>query len=158
MLWMMNRAYGLIITFILTLICVFGQTNPNVVRETYTVCALAKPQETKNIFITGRIYNAPKGKDNYLPYATVAIKGAKIYARADSLGYYSIDITAIADTIKKMTIYCTYIGCYTKEIEFKNKVTKTTEVDFELSGIPGCNMPDIGDGKGNKKKRTSKRK
>jgi hypothetical protein len=100
----------------------------------------------------------PKGKDRFIPYATVVIKGTKIGSQADSLGYYSIDITAIADTIKTMTLYCAYVGCVTKEITFKNKITQTTELDFELQGRPACELPDIGEGKGNKKKRTRKQK
>lgn len=142
----------------MTLGWALGQTNPKVTRETYTVCTLTKPQTTKNIFIKGRVYNLPKGKDNYIPFATVVIKGTKIGSTADNLGYYSIDITAIADTIKQITLYCAYVGCVTKEIEIKNKITQTTELDFELQIRPACELPDIGDGKDNKIKRTPKQK
>jgi hypothetical protein len=121
----------------LTLSFAFGQTLPST---------------TKSIFIKGRVYNLPKGKENYIPFATVVIKGTKIGSECDNLGYYSIDITTIADTIKQMTLYCAYVGCVTKEIEIKNKITQTTELDFELQNRSACELPDIVDGKGNKAK------
>lgn len=133
----MKKYFALTITFILTISSAFGQT---------------LTPTTKNIFIKGRVYNFPKGKDNYIPFATVVIKGTKIGSTADNLGYYSIDITRMADTIKQMALYCAYIGCVTKEIEIKNKITQTIELDFELQNRPACELPDIGDGKGNKTK------
>lgn len=101
----------------------------------------SKLEPTKNIYIKGRIYDRPKGTGRQIPYATVWLKGTKIGAQADSLGYYSIDITAIADTLKKIILSCSYIGCETKEIVIKNKIKQTTEIDFELTGRPACNYP-----------------
>ena len=142
----------------MTLNGVFGQTNPNVTTETYSVFCPTKPQTANSIYIKGRVYNIPKGKDNYIPFVPVLIKGTKIVSTTDILGYYSIDITLIADTIKQMTLYCAYIGCVPKEIKLQNKITQTIEVDFELQTRPSCELPDIGDGKGNKKNRTRKQK
>jgi hypothetical protein len=154
----MKKYFILTLTFILTLSCVFSQTNSNVIRETNINSCPTKTQPTNSIYIKGRIYYIPKGPENYAPFATVIIKGTKIGSSADNLGYYSIDITAIADTIKQMTLYCAYLGCVTKEIEIKNKITQTTELDFELQIRPACEFSEIGDGNGNKEKRTHKHK
>ena len=139
----MKKYFSLTIIFVVTISSAFGQT---------------LSPKTKNIFIKGRVYNMPKGKDNYVPFATVLVKGTKIGSTANNLGYYSIDITSIADTIKQLTLYCAYIGCVTKEIEIENKIIQTTELDFELQIRPACELLDIGDGKGAKKKRTGTNK
>ncbi len=99
------------------------------------------------LFIKGRLFSQIKNPNNYLPFGTVIIKGTRIGAQADSLGYYSIDVTTIADTAKSVTLVSSYPGLHTKEIFLKNKITKTMEIDFVLIPKPDCELPDIGDGK-----------
>ena len=150
----MKKILLLTIIFISAVNCLFGQMNPNVTRETYTISCPTKPLDSsatsKKIAINGHIYGLPKCKENLISFATVVIKGTKNHASADYNGFYSIDVTAIADTMSELIVYCAFPGYYTKEITLKHKITKTTEIDFELTTKPVCELPDIGDGKKNK--------
>lgn len=147
----MKITFSILFIFMLGLIRLNGQTSQIITIETYSSYCPSKPLDTlvdsKKIFVNGYVYGLPKGIDSFIPYANVVVKGTKIYSRADSLGYYSLDITAIADTISKIIFYCAYPGYQTKEISFKRKITKTVKLDFELNQRPSCELPDIGDGK-----------
>ena len=94
------------------------------------------------ILIKGRVHENPN-YDNFIPYATVIIKGTKLYSKSDSLGFYSIDITSIADTANSITLVCYYIAHEKKEIILSHKVLSTTTIDVKLIAQPACNYPEV---------------
>lgn len=136
----------LLLTFVLFSLNLISQSKSNVTTEIYTSACPTKPTDTlnisKKIFIKGRV--AESGNyENYIPFSTIFIKGTRVYASADSHGYYSLDVTSIADTATIMIVACTYINHKTKEILIENKLLQTTIINFELKSFPNCEMPEI---------------
>jgi hypothetical protein len=134
--------------------------NTNIVdREVLTFSYPVKPKDTLNkfvkIFIRGRVVEKQNPKE-YIAYATIMLKGTKVGCVADSLGYYSLDLTAIADTAKEITIYCSYIAYKRKEIRIDTKILSTIIINFELENQPACELPEIHVKQKNKKMRTRK--
>jgi hypothetical protein len=113
-----------------------GQSGQIVDKQTDTL------NNSRKILIRGRVSEKQNALD-FIPYSTVFVKGTKIYSIADSLGYYSLDITNIADTTNKMTIVCTYINHTAQEIIIKNKVLQTTIINFEIESKPSCEFHEV---------------
>lgn len=95
---------------------------------------------SKTILLKGRVLD--NSNNEAIPFATVVIKGTKIHCTTDNLGNYTIDLTTLADTLKNVILYCSYVGYNTKEIPIKHKITKTITLDFKLTNRPACEMPD----------------
>jgi hypothetical protein len=123
-----------------------GQTGQIVDRQIMVFSCPVKTADTLNnrskIFIRGRVTEKQNVLD-FIPYSTVFIKGTKIYSMADSLGYYSLDITNIADTTNKLTIVCTFINHINQEIIISNKVLQTTIINFEIESKPSCEFHEV---------------
>jgi hypothetical protein len=138
-----NHIYFQILFIIVSLLSCKAQTNQNITeRETYKVCTLAKLPLAPKSFIKGRVHENTN-YNNFIPYATVLIKGTKIYSTSDSLGFYSIDITGIADTAKKITLVCSYVAHENKEIIIDHKLDSTSIIDFKLIAKSNCDYPEV---------------
>lgn len=139
-----------------------AQTKSTVTREEYTnICPKVTPIDTsrssKQIYIRGRVHES-HSYDEFIPYATIMIKGTKIGTGSDSLGFYFLDITSIADTAESYTILCSYIAHKTKEVVVKKKISKTTIINFSLDSKPDCEYYGVGaDGPKEPKSKKSKK-
>lgn len=118
----MKKTFSLTITLLLLFGFAVGQTN------------------SKAILLKGRVLD--NGNNEGIPFATVVIKGTKFHSTTDSSGNYSIDVTTIADTLKNVTLYSSYVGYKVQEFLIKHKITKTITHDFKLINQPACEMPD----------------
>lgn len=93
----------------------------------------------KTVLIKGRVYSQSKRDTNFLPLATVFLKGTQIYTLTDSLGYYSIDITSEISKRRKTILVCKIVGFSVQEITInKNNLI----VDFALETTPACSYLD----------------
>lgn len=107
-----------------------------------TISILLGQSDKKTILIKGRAYGQSKNENNFLPLATVYVKDTKVYCLTDTLGYYSLDISSIADKGQKIVLVCRYIGYVIKEIPL-GKIKNSVSTDFILEAAPTCNYPDV---------------
>ena len=90
--------------------------------------------ELKTI-LKGHVFD--KVTNESMPYASVGIRGTKVFARTDSLGNYSLDISSVMDTTETLSVLAFYINYQTGEEIIREKFRGTREINFGMTSSPG---------------------
>lgn len=90
----------------------------------------------KEVVIRGYVYSETVKKENVISFVTINVKGTKIYSTTNNLGFYSIDISNIVDSINEIKIVAAFISYKTLEVLVKDKISQS--IDFILSPKPTC--------------------
>lgn len=107
-----------------------------VIRENYTnYFYVSKPTA---ILIIGKLYD--KQNKEGLAFANVWIEGTKKVASTDIEGNFKIDITDVADSIKKYLIKVRLIGYKPFELKVNHKIVATEVFDLPLEIGQGTNF------------------
>ena len=84
----------------------------------------------KVIVVSGCVYSETVKKENVISFATINVKGTKIYCTTNNLGFYSLDITNIVDSLTEIKIVVKFISYKTVEVLIKDKISQS--IDFIL--------------------------
>ncbi|MGZ3931623.1 MAG: hypothetical protein ACXVPQ_07340 [Bacteroidia bacterium] len=98
----------------------------------YTAATAHENDTLKRTFITGKFYKISNGRVVPLKNSTVCIKGTRIHSVSDELGFYTLDVTVIADTATSVVV-SGYLDNYeAQEVILKEKIAGKKTVNFEL--------------------------
>ncbi|MFT4772123.1 MAG: hypothetical protein ACI9CP_001571 [Cryomorphaceae bacterium] len=88
------------------------------------------PAQRDSIIISGRAtYLSEKGVGESVPFATILVKGTEIGTTTDFDGNYTLDISAVPDSLNDITLVFNYVGMTRQEIVVPNR--ESSNVNFD---------------------------
>lgn len=93
------------------------------------------------IVLRGIIYDAQANEE--LPYASIFVKGTAVGTRSDDKGLFSLDLTALLDSVKTLTIMGSYVGYAIKETEINLASINGNYFSIPMVSNPGVSCPGI---------------
>jgi len=112
------------------------QDTNKIVRQNYTSSFyVAESKITNQIFIQGKMFDAQTKEA--IPFANVWIDGTKKITTTDFQGNFILDITDVANSLKKYIIKGSYVSYKPIEIKIKHKIKETTTINLPLENGGG---------------------
>jgi hypothetical protein len=88
------------------------------------------PAQRDSIIISGRAtYLSEKGVGESVPFATILVKGTEIGTTTDFDGNYTLDISAVPDSLNDITLVFNYVGMTRQEIVLPNRESRNVNFD-----------------------------